>query len=378
MSSAIAIGGGVAGAAFALELARNGHRVVVLERTQAPHHKVCGEFLSAEAQRILSYLGLDAWGLGATPSQRLQLVCGESSANLELPFCGAGLSRFRLDQALLEAAAQAGAELVRGAAVTQLEWKRHSVIARTSGGNFEGTHVALATGKHELRDLSRPKASTVSFKMHFQLNPSAAAMLQRLVALAVFPGGYVGACLVEEGMATVCWVLERELLRECGTDCRSQLNFLSHQSSFVGDLLSGAKTLWEKPVAVASIPYGFLRRHVVSPLVYPVGDQLAVIPSYTGVGTAIALYSGIAAAQAILKSRLAEEYQKHIISLLRPRLAWALAANFIITGPRTQRMGAVASRLLPWTVPRIAAFIVGATRLAAFDLREVAMTEPWT
>ena len=50
MSEAIVVGGGLAGSAFAIELARQGRAVIVLEKTTGAHHKVCGEFLSAEAQ----------------------------------------------------------------------------------------------------------------------------------------------------------------------------------------------------------------------------------------------------------------------------------------------------------------------------------------
>jgi menaquinone-9 beta-reductase len=49
MSEAIVVGGGLAGAAFAITLARQGRPVIVLEKTTGAHHKVCGEFLSAEA-----------------------------------------------------------------------------------------------------------------------------------------------------------------------------------------------------------------------------------------------------------------------------------------------------------------------------------------
>jgi 2-polyprenyl-6-methoxyphenol hydroxylase-like FAD-dependent oxidoreductase len=45
---AIAIGGGLAGTAFALELARQGLRVAIVERTATPTLKVCGDFLSRE------------------------------------------------------------------------------------------------------------------------------------------------------------------------------------------------------------------------------------------------------------------------------------------------------------------------------------------
>src|SRR5262245_18727667 len=116
----IAVGGGLAGAAFALELARNGEPVVLLESTRGPHHKVCGEFLSAEAQALLSYLGLDLGALGATEISTFRLANRKDCAEATLPFRGAGLSRFRLDQALLKAAKGQGAKVKRGITVTQI------------------------------------------------------------------------------------------------------------------------------------------------------------------------------------------------------------------------------------------------------------------
>ena len=70
---AIAVGGGLAGAAFAIELARSGRRVLVLERSRGPHHTVCGEFLSEETQVVLGSLGIDPQVLGATTITHFRL-----------------------------------------------------------------------------------------------------------------------------------------------------------------------------------------------------------------------------------------------------------------------------------------------------------------
>src|SRR5260370_23462347 len=118
MSEAIVVGGGLAGAAFAIEFARQGRPVIVLEKTTGAHHKVCGEFLSAEAQALLARLGLDVWQLGARPAGWLGLEFGGRKERLKLPFCGAGLSRFLLAQALLAPAAPARALVARGDAST--------------------------------------------------------------------------------------------------------------------------------------------------------------------------------------------------------------------------------------------------------------------
>src|ERR1700704_5516510 len=52
--------------------------------------------------------------------------------------------------------------------------------------------------------------------------------------------------------------------------------------------------------ATGAIPYGFMRAQPIAPEVFPVGDQLAAVPSFTGDGMAIALYRGRAAARALL------------------------------------------------------------------------------
>src|ERR1700722_17260053 len=100
----IIVGGGLAGAACAIELARDGHHVLVLEKSKTAQHKVCGEFLSVEAQALLAYLGVDIWALGATEINSFSLACGVDFPIVRLPFRAAGLSRFCLDEALLQAA----------------------------------------------------------------------------------------------------------------------------------------------------------------------------------------------------------------------------------------------------------------------------------
>ena len=363
MSEAIVVGGGLAGAAFAIALARQGRSVVVLEKTTGAHHKVCGEFLSAEAQALLSRLGLDVWQLGARPAGRLGLEFGGRNERLRLPFRGAGLSRFLLDQALLDAAARAGAQVIRGATVTRLEYEQKSAVVHTATQQFAASHVALATGKHNLRGLPRPQAPTVAFKMQLRVTPVVAAMLEDLVQLAMFPGGYAGVCLVEGGIATICWVIDRDVAGEAAVTWDEHAAFLAQRSQYFAKLLAGATPLWDKPVAVAAIPYGFLRRQVISDAVYPLGDQLVVIPSYTGDGTSIALHTGIAAAHAVLDGRSAGEFQVRAIAKLKPQIAWAKVVNVAFVNATAQRLTSAVARVAPWVVSGIARFVVNKTRL---------------
>jgi flavin-dependent dehydrogenase len=363
MSEAIVVGGGLAGSAFAIALARQGRSVIVLEKTTGAHHKVCGEFLSAEAQALLARLGLDVWQLGARPAGQLGLEFGRRNERLKLPFRGAGLSRFLLDQALLDAAAGTGAQVIRGVTATKLEYEQKSAVVHTATQQFAASHVALATGKHNLRGLPRPQTPTVAFKMQLRVTPAVASMLEDLVQLAMFPGGYAGVCLVEVGIATICWVIDRDMAGESAVTWDEHAAFLAQRSQFFAKLLAGATPLWDKPVAVAAIPYGFLRREVISDSVYPLGDQLVVIPSYTGDGTSIALHTGMAAARAVLSGQSAGEFQVKAIAKLKPQIAWAKVANVAFVNATAQRLTSAVARIAPWAVPGIARFVVNRTRL---------------
>jgi len=291
-SEFLAVGGGLAGAAFALELARSGRDVVILEGTRGPHHKVCGEFLSNEAQRILTYLTLDMEAMGASSISTLRLVSGEVEATVPLPFAAAGLSRYRLDAELLKAAAHFGATVEYGASVTRLDLSQDGkVCAVTADGKaYRARIAALATGKYAMKGISRPPRDNVAFKMQLAVTGDVQQRLNGLVQLMMFDDGYIGACLVEDGIMTLCWVMKNRLLKHIGSTWSAQAAFFSGLSTSLCSLLRDAVPLYEKPVAVASIPYGFLRTSLIAPNVLPIGDQMAVIPSYTGDGQAIAFH----------------------------------------------------------------------------------------
>ncbi|HJM98549.1 MAG TPA: FAD-dependent oxidoreductase, partial [Acidimicrobiales bacterium] len=58
ISDVIVIGGGPAGSASAIDLAKNGLRVTLLDKSEFPRDKCCGDGLTAEALRILEEIGL--------------------------------------------------------------------------------------------------------------------------------------------------------------------------------------------------------------------------------------------------------------------------------------------------------------------------------
>jgi hypothetical protein len=72
--------------------------------------------------------------------------------------------------------------------------------------------------------------------------------------------------------------------------------------------LAGAEPLLAKPIAITHIPYGYIRRTTEDGL-YCIGDQAAVIPSFTGDGISIALHTARCAVAAYLAAEPAPLFQ---------------------------------------------------------------------
>lgn len=202
----------------------------------------------------------------------------------------------------------------------------------------------------------------VGFKTHLQPT-SAVRDIERTVQLVFFRGGYVGACTVESGILSVAWVMREECVRDVGASWREQKEFLAQQSSRIGDLIVGAQSLIERPVAVAGIPYGHMRRKHIAPNIFPLGDQLAVIPSFTGDGIAIALHSGIAAARAFLAGQPANVWQTQMVAGLQQQFRLARGIGKLLETPFLSGLSIAAASWMPSLVRRAAAV----TRLRGID-----------
>src|SRR3546814_14199829 len=101
---------------------------------------------------MLARLGVKADRLGASTIDRVRLVAAHRSAEVRLPFRARGLSRHRLDGALIEAAARAGARIVRETLVAVAEpgGGGGALATRGTRGRRASTPL-LAPGPHRQR-----------------------------------------------------------------------------------------------------------------------------------------------------------------------------------------------------------------------------------
>ncbi len=310
------VGAGPAGCAAAIALARAGREVVLLERSAAPRESVCGEFLGRDAAAALRCLGLDPAALGGVTLRRVRIGHGAREADVALPFPAWALPRRVLDGALQ---ATAGLVLRRGVTVLGAEPAGEGWRLRTGAGEIRAGQVVLATGKHALRGHPREGAPPPSLGLKLHL---AGVEMADAVALLPFEGGYAGLQPLPGGGANLCAALHGppgELLARVRSG-----------SALAERLLRGARPLWDRPLAVAGVPYGFRQREAGPPGLYRVGDQAAVIPSFTGEGVALALHSGLAAAEAILAGQEAAGFHAAWRRRSAGPMRWAGLAAWVL------------------------------------------------
>jgi menaquinone-9 beta-reductase len=368
---ALVIGGGIAGAALAAHVAQAGRRVLLVERREGPHDKVCGEFISGEAALYLDDLGVDLTALGAVRLRAVRLAAGRRVATVPLPFPAFSLSRRVLDEALLQAAVERGARLRHGCGVRALAWRDGGWLAQLDGGETIATdEVFLATGKHDLRGWKRPPGAQndlIAFKLHWRLAREETRSLGAGVELVLFSGGYAGLEPVEGGIANLCLVVRRRRLAALGQRWDALLAALRAASPHLDRRLAGALPCASRPLAITSIPYGHVATEDATAGCGPwrLGDQAAVIPSFAGDGIAIALHSARLAADIHLAGGSAGEFQRRLARDLAGQVRRATFMSRVLVHPLGQRFAAAAA----WTVPDMVATIARATRIPSDRVR---------
>jgi len=333
----LVLGGGVAGCAASIALARKGRHVTMIEREVTPRHKVCGEFLSGEALEDLDLLGIDVASLGAVPIDYVRLAAARRAAEAPLPFPAKSLTRKTLDTALIAEAVAAGVRVEQGRSVQALARTTCNGWLATldDGTTREAATVFLATGKQDLRGHGRPKDPQrwVAFKMYYRLAPGQAAELARASELMLYPGGYGGIQPVEGGIANLCCVVQQRYLARVGHRWENFLAKMQRDCPHLAMRLAGAEPLLAKPIAITHIPYGYLRPTSEDGL-YCIGDQAAVVPSIIGDGISIALYTARCAVTACLAGEPAPLFQAKLRTALRLQMRLAgFAADGLNNAP---------------------------------------------
>jgi 2-polyprenyl-6-methoxyphenol hydroxylase-like FAD-dependent oxidoreductase len=263
-------GAGPAGCAAALEALREGLQVSLFDQAAFPRHKVCGEFLSPEIEPVLRRLGVWERFLQARPARirRAALHFGRRAKRWTLDSPAWGLSRFALDDLLLQEAIRRGARFRREA---------------LSPDHAADGPLVIAYG----RKSAAPKGRRLfGFKAHFR------GPVDDSVSLFFFNRCYAGISAVEDGRVNICGLAPEPMLRAAGFDPGRVMETCPRLAARVREMQPLMEWLITGPLVFSES-----LRQAERPGIYHAGDALGFIDPFTGSGIASALLTGAIAAR---------------------------------------------------------------------------------
>lgn len=225
---AVVVGAGPAGSLAARELARRGASVMLVERASFPRFKVCGGCLGAGTVAMLESVGLleRVLDAGARPVTALRLRGRGRLSCIPLPG-GLGLSRRRLDEELLRAAADAGVDVQLSTRATLDELGARGVVVQLDHDGLRravsakvvidatGLGAGLAADGLAREERAAPHARvglglTVTGGDDW-LEPGSVRML-------IGSAGYVGCVRLEDRLYGFAAAIDREALSSLGPE----------------------------------------------------------------------------------------------------------------------------------------------------------------
>ena len=357
------VGGGIAGGSAAIRLARLGYAVLVLEKEREATHKICGEFLSGECQPLLREMGLDLDMLQATEIRTLVLAVEQTEMQMGLPFVGRGISRKILDEGLLSLAAQHGADVRRGVMVKGFKQRSNGTEIETSEGPNSAKNIFWAIGKTEMRSVLQRRGideNFVGFKRHLRLPRDLAESVRGRVELHLFRGGYAGLSEIEDEFFNFCFIMNKRQVKSLGQNWRKITDHQSLKNIRLMEVFAGAQWEWPRPLTIGHIPYGYVYENTL-PEYFVIGDQFAVIPSLTGDGMAMSLYSAKEAVKAFHRAKETgqemqksiAQYNRDIKSTFSRPVRWGNYLQRIFQSPRVAKLLIRAIRPFPGITKRL-------------------------
>lgn len=310
VADVIIVGGGLAGSALALGLARTGVSVTLIERAVFPRDKPCGEGLLPHGVAKLAALGAASL-LDEAQAQPFEGIAyrahgvhadGDFVAADGTRETGFGVRRLHLDAGMHALCKEAPAvTFVPGQATTVNLDDAGCTVTLRSGTQLRGKILVGADGPRSMvrktlgLDRGAPRRARYALRQHWAL-PAGTPMPTRVTVQVV--GGYeLYVTPVEPGVVGLAALIERQGMRDGAGDKTARLRTLVQRGApAMWAWLEGA-TPASDPLACG--PLKVRAKAVAGDRFFLVGDAAGYVDAITGEGMSLALGTAALAADAI-------------------------------------------------------------------------------
>jgi geranylgeranyl reductase family protein len=307
----IVVGAGPAGSSTAWHLARAGVDVLLLDRAGFPRDKVCAEYLSPQASRILAGMGalerLEHAGVAQLAGMRVRApngreIVGRFAARHHgfRGFRDRGLAvrRTVLDATLLDRAREAGARVHERVHVTDIlrddTGRVRGVVASNADGERHALETPLVIGADGLRSvigrrLGLTHVARAPRRMAFVAHYRGIAAIGDMGEMHVERDGYVGIADIGDGICNVALVLPARAVGALPRDTDALHDTWIAEHPHLAERFRDATRL---DSVRATGPFATAARPAWAPGAALVGDAAEFFDPFTGEGVYKALRGG--------------------------------------------------------------------------------------
>lgn len=292
VADACIIGGGLAGLSLSILLAKQGWKVLLIEKHNYPFHRVCGEYISLESKPFLERLGFDIpeYKYPHITDLKVTAVSGVE-VNRPLDLGGFGISRYTLDYELSLIAKACGVTILHER-VEDVVYNDNSYQVKTNKGQYTSTICTGSFGKRSNLDVKwkRPFVQSakkglnnyLGIKYHIRYHQP-----KDIIALHNFKNGYCGISAIEDDKYCLCYLTTASNLAENGNDIALMERNILHQNKHLQKIYTEAEFLYPEPLVISQVSFANKTQYAGNmPLC---GDAAGLITPLCGNGMSMAL-----------------------------------------------------------------------------------------
>ncbi|WP_331734400.1 tryptophan 7-halogenase [Streptomyces sp. NBC_00887] len=323
----IVVGGGPGGSTVATLVARQGHRVVLLEKERFPRYQIGESLLPSTVQGICRLLGvseeLEAAGFPVKRGGTFRWGANPEPWTFDFgiapEFAGAAapayqVERMKFDQILLDNARRNGVDVHEEHTVTDVveeDGRVRGVVCTDAAGvrrEFRGRYVVDASG-----NLSRIHSRVGGKRQYSEFFRNLAlfgyftggkrmpAPRSGNILAVAFSAGWFWYIPLSDELTSVGAVVTRDALDRIQGDREQALNALIAECPMIADFLSDAQRVTSGPYGEIRVrkDYSYIQERFSRPGMVLVGDAAGFIDPVFSSGVHLATYGGLLVARSL-------------------------------------------------------------------------------